>query len=104
MMQSLITALKCETEELKVGVKAANSDNRQQNLIHSLPTISNEVPNKSSFSKASAQCMEISKVVHDLNRRKCNVIVVIIQQTLYSSCILHPENQQFQMYHQVALL
>jgi len=75
MMQSLITALKCEIEELKVGVKAADSDSRQQNLIHSLPTISNEVPNESSFSKASAQVMEISKVVHDLNRRKCNVIV-----------------------------
>lgn len=78
VMRTLISNLKSEIDNLKADAKASTRVSSHSMQILSQPESSDEESNETnaaSRSKASTQAIEISKVIHDLNRRKCNVII-----------------------------
>jgi len=81
-MRTLISDLKHEIDHLKAGVKtAATTDSSNSNSVQFHSTVHCEMPSETnkisetSIPKVTTQAIEISKVIHDLNRRKCNVVV-----------------------------
>ena len=92
LLRTMVTNLKDELDDIKSSINAATLTNcipaisADKNLSVPISTdLSNAEPLPSSSVRFSEHRMEITKVVHDINRRKNNVVISGLPEPLVSS-------------------